>query len=59
MERRLAYRQPFKHHLSESGIAEIRETTHKDWMFLNDRFMQRVQKNPGRRVEPVAKGGDR
>ena len=37
-KRQAAYRQLFKHHLSENSIAEIREATNKAWVLRNDRF---------------------
>jgi putative transposase len=54
-----AYRELFKHQLSENSIAEIREATNKAWVLGNDRFKQRIQEQLGRRVEPKARGGDR
>lgn len=54
-----AYRELFKHHLSENSIAEIREATNKAWVLGNDRFKQRIQEQLSRRVEPKARGGDR
>ena len=58
-ERRAAYRQLFKHHIAESSLNEIRDSTNKAWVLGNDRFKQRIQKQLERRVEPNAKGGDR
>jgi putative transposase len=57
--RQAAYRELFKHQLSENSIAEIREATNKAWVLGNDRFKQRIQEQLGRRVEPKARGGDR
>lgn len=58
-ERQAAYRQLFKHRISESSLEKIREATNKGWVLGNDRFKQRIQKQLERRVEPSAKGGDR
>jgi len=58
-ERQAAYRQLFKHHIPESSITEIRETTNKAWVLVNYRFKQRIQKQLERRVEPEPRGGDR
>jgi putative transposase len=58
-ERRAAYRQLFKAHLSESSLATIRDMTNKAWVLGSDRFKQRIQHQLDRRVEPAAKGGDR
>ena len=57
--RQTAYRDLFKHQLSENSITEIREATNKAWVLGNDRFKQRIQEQLGRRVEPKARGGDR
>ena len=57
--RQAAYRDLFKHYLSEKNITEIREATNKAWVLGNDRFKQRIQELLGRRVEPKARGGDR
>ncbi|HCA27599.1 MAG TPA: transposase [Betaproteobacteria bacterium] len=58
-ERQAAYRQLFKHHISERSVSEIREATNKAWVLGTDRFKRRVQKQLERRVEPEARGGDR
>lgn len=58
-ERQAAYRQLFKHHITEASMNEIRNATNKAWVLGNDRFKQRIQKQLERRVEPNAKGGDR
>ncbi len=57
--RQAAYRELFKHQLSENCITEIREATNKAWVLGNDRFKQRIEERLGRRVEPKARGGDR
>lgn len=57
--RQAAYRDLFKHQLSENSITEIREATNKAWVLGNGRFKQRIQDQLGRRVEPKARGGDR
>ena len=57
--RQTAYRDLFKHQLSENSITEIREATNKAWVLGNDRFKQCIQQQLGRRVEPKARGGDR
>ncbi len=58
-DRQAAYRQLFKHHISESGLDEIRQATNKAWVLGSDRFKQRIQQQLERRVEPSARGGDR
>ena len=57
--RQAAYRELFKHQLSENSITEIREATNKAWVLGSDLFKQRIQEQLGRRVEPKARGGDR
>jgi putative transposase len=57
--RQAAYRQLFKHRIDAKNIAEIRNATNKAWVLGSDRFKQRIQKQLERRVEPVARGGDR
>jgi putative transposase len=57
--RQAAYRQLFKHRISNDSLNEIREATNKAWVLGNDRFKARIQKKLDRRVEPKAKGGDR
>jgi len=57
--RQAAYRQLFKHHLSEDSLTEIREATNKAWVLGSDRFKQRIQKKLERPVAPKPKGGDR
>jgi len=57
--RQAAYRDLFKHQLSENSIADIRDATNKAWALGSDRFKQRIQEQLGRRVEPKARGGDR
>ena len=58
-ERRNAYRQLFKHHISKENINAIREATNKAWVLGDDRFKRSIQGKLKRRVEPTAKGGDR
>jgi len=57
--RQAAYRELFKHHISDGSVAEIRNATNKAWVLGNDRFKQRIQRQTERRVEPSQKGGDR
>lgn len=58
-DRQAAYRQLFKHHISEGDATEIRDATNKAWVLGSDQFKQRIQKLLERRVEPQARGGDR
>jgi len=58
-ERQAAYRQLFKHHVSEESVNAIREATNKARVLGCDRFKQRIQKQLERRVEPATRSGDR
>ncbi len=57
--RQAAYRQLFKHHLSEGSVSALREATNKAWVLGSDRFKEKIQRQLARRVEPAARGGDR
>lgn len=57
--RKAAYRDLFKHQLSENSITNIRNATNKAWALGSDRFKQRIQDQLGRCVEPKARGSDR
>lgn len=57
--RQAAYRQLFKHHISDGRIADIRDATNKAWVLGNDRFKKRIQRQIARQVEPRVRGGDR
>jgi putative transposase len=59
VDRMSAYRQLFKHHISEASLGELRQATNKAWVLGSDRFKRRVQQQLDRRVEPAARGGDR
>jgi putative transposase len=58
-QRQAAYRQLFKHHITEGDMSDIREATNKAWVLGNDRFKQRIQKQLERHVAPKSRGGDR
>lgn len=57
--RQAAYRDLFKHQLSENTVTDIREATNKAWTLGSDRFKQHIQDKLSRRVKPKARGGDR
>jgi putative transposase len=57
--RQSAYRQLFKHRLSEESMNTIRDATNKAWVLGSEHFKKRMQKKLDRPVEPAAKGGDR
>lgn len=58
-ERQAAYRALFKQAISETQMSEIREATNKAWALGDGQFKERIQLQLARRVEPVARGGDR
>ena len=58
-ERREAYRALFRQAISEDQMNKIREATNKAWALGDSRFKERIQAQLARRIEPVARGGDR
>ncbi len=58
-EREKAYRQLFKHHIGESTLSLIRDSTNKAWVLGNDRFQNKIQRLTDRRTVPTPRGGDR
>lgn len=58
-ERQSAYRQLFRSRLGEAVVNELRDATNKAWVLGNDHFKERIQRQLGRRVKPVSRGGDR
>lgn len=58
-ERQSAYRALFNQSISETQINEIRDATNKAWALGDSRFKERIQLQLARRVEPIARGGDR
>ena len=57
--RQAAYRQLFKHHITEGSVDDIRDATNKAWVLGSSFFKQRIQQQIERCVEPSMKGGDR
>ncbi len=49
----------FKNSLDQKTLDELREATNKCWACGNDKFKQAAAMRLARRVEPMAKGGDR
>lgn len=58
-ERQAAYRALFKRAIAETQLNEIRDATNKAWALGDGRFKERIQSQLARRVEPLARGGDR
>jgi putative transposase len=59
VERLAAYQCLFTDHLSELGLAAIRDATNKGWPLGSDHFKQLVQNQLNIRAAPTARGGDR
>lgn len=58
-ERQAAYRALFKRVIAETQLNEIRNAANKAWALGDGRFKDRIQSQLARRVEPLARGGDR
>ena len=58
-QRQAAYRQLFKARLPEILLSQIRESTNKSWVLGSEKFKRRMEAKLNRRVEPLARGGDR
>ena len=43
----------------ELTLQEIRDATYKAWVLGENRFKQQIEEQTGRRVVPLARGGDR
>jgi putative transposase len=54
-----AYRTLFKAHISEKTLAEIRDTTNKEWVLGSDSFKEKISRQLMRRAKPLTRGGDR
>ena len=57
--RKQAYKYLFKQQIPELTLQEIRDATYKAWVLGENRFKQQVEQQTGRRVVPLARGGDR
>ena len=58
-KRQLAYRALFDETISPQTLEEIRDALNKAWVLGDDRFKQQIEKETGRRVSPIKRGGDR
>ncbi len=58
-ERQSAYRALFKNRITEKTLTEIREASNKAWVLGSDQFKQEIGQKLNRRMEPLARGGDR
>jgi putative transposase len=58
-ERKRAYRALFEHNIPALTLQEIRDATNRTWVLGGNRFNQQIERQMGRRSEPLAKGGDR
>jgi len=58
-EQMKAYCRLFDEYLSEDQLKEIRDSTNKSWLLGDNHFKQQIEVQTGRRVGPLARGGDR
>ncbi|MFK7865703.1 MAG: transposase, partial [Pseudohongiellaceae bacterium] len=58
-ERQRAYRSLFNTVIPEFTVEQIREATNKSWVLGNGKFKQRIEKQLGRKLPPLPRGGDR
>ncbi len=57
--RQKTYLGLFETMIGQKIIDEINMATNKEWALENKRFKQQIEKQAGRRVEPLGRGGDR
>ena len=58
-ERQAAYRQLFKHHISERDINEIRKATNKAWALGSTQFKQRIKPQGRGSILEIYRDGDK
>ncbi|NQZ67621.1 MAG: transposase, partial [Lentisphaeria bacterium] len=58
-KRQLAYRALFDETISLQTLEEIRDALNKAWVLGDDGFKEQIEKQTGRRVSPIKRGGDR
>lgn len=58
-QRRSAYRQLFRSHLSTGDVEAIREATNKAWALGSQRFRAKIETLSGRRTTPLMRGRPR
>ena len=58
-KRQKTYKALFGQLIPDHELNQIREATNKAWVLGGDEFKKQVEKQSGRRVSPVKRGGDR
>ncbi|MCF6319091.1 MAG: transposase [Proteobacteria bacterium] len=58
-ERQQAYKALFESQIPDYTIKEIRDSLNKAWVLGDNRFIQQIEKQSGRRAVPLPNGGDR
>ena len=53
------YKSLFDNHIPDYTIKEINQALNKAWALVDDRFLEQIEKQTGRRVKPNKRGGDR
>lgn len=53
------YRALFNGQIDEISLSQMREATNKAWVLGSERFKQKIANQLNRRIEKLAKGGDR
>ena len=49
----------FEKQISDTTLAEIRDSINRAWVLGGGRFKQEVERKTGRRAAPALRGGDR
>lgn len=57
--RQKRYQALFGDKISDDTLNEIRNAINRAWVLGDERFKRQIEKKTGRRVSPIAKGGDR
>lgn len=58
-QQQAAYRQLFAGHIDDACLDQIRDSTNKAWVLGSDHFKQKIEAQLNRRMDKLAKGGDR
>jgi len=58
-KRKVAYRDLFVDNITNLTVDQIREATNKAWVLGDGSFKTQIEKQTGRRVSPMQRGGDR
>ena len=58
-KRQEIYKSLFDQEIPDYTLKEIRDAINKAWVLGDDRFKKQIEKQAGRRVSPMVRGGDR